>query len=189
MGFYALVVITLLCRSALADYYSVSLTGSMEPTLIGEDRVIVDKTSYGLRMPLTNYYLRHFDNPKHGDVVVFNSPEDGEVLVKRIAAIPGDTVMVKSGQLLINGEKVKLVYADGIIEILGDKPHPVRLMQHGYGGPDFGPFEVLENYYFVLGDNRGGSYDGRYFGFVERDLILGRGIAVFYRDGFTWRPL
>jgi signal peptidase I len=170
-------------RSSLADHYRVP-TGSMEPTVRPGDRVLVDKTAYGVRVPFTDLTIIPRASPERGDVVVLDSPEDGAVLLKRVVALPGDLVEVQGGALYLGGRPVPVEpLAGGLVEDLG-RTHEVRL-----GGADFGPVAVPPDHYLVLGDNRPGSYDGRAFGFVERGAIFGRVIAVYYRDGFTWvRP-
>ena len=169
----ALVVVFSTARASLADHYVVP-TGSMRPTVEVGDRVVVDKRAFGLRVPLTSRYLAESDGPKRGDVVVLTSPEDGRVLLKRIAAVPGDRVEVHGGRVFIDGQAADV--------------GPVRLTRGG--GRDFGPVSVPDRQYLVLGDNRGDSLDGRYFGLVERSALLGRAEGIYFRGGdLTWRDL
>lgn len=192
-----LLSIVVSARSVLADHYHVP-TGSMEPTVAIGDRIAVNKAAYGLRVPLLDTYIVEFDGPERGDVVVLASPDDGETLLKRVVAIPGDNVVVRAGRLTINGHEVPSGDSaiDGThgpstetpLEHLG-VPHHLRLADGG--GPDFGPAKVPQDSYLVMGDNRGNSYDGRQFGWVERDAIRGQALGVFHglADGFTWRKL
>jgi signal peptidase I len=126
--------------------------------------------------------------PSLGDVVVLESPETGIVLLKRVVACPGDTVQVADGKLLLNGKPTTASVQGGTaVEKIGDG-HEIRLDDGG--GPDFGPVKVPEGQYLVLGDNRGNSRDGRYFGFVKREAILGRAVSVLLRHGsLTWIKL
>lgn len=188
----ALGVVTF-ARSSLADHYHVP-TGSMIPTVAVQDRVLVDKLAYGLRLPLTDVYLLRFDGPSRGDVVVLESPEDGLVLLKRVVAVPGDRVEVRGGALILDGREVPTTIdparpgGDRFIEELGGHAHAVELTSGG--GPTFGPTVVPPDRYLVMGDNRGNSHDGRMFGFVKRSSILGRAAAVFFRQGaLRWIPL
>lgn len=107
------------------------------------------------------------------------------VLLKRVVAVPGDVVQVTDGRLLLNGKPVPVETRDGgLVESLGDG-HGLRL-DNG-GGPDFGPVKVPADRYLVLGDNRGNSRDGRYFGFVKGEAVLGRAISILARAGSpTW---
>ncbi|MBW1811691.1 MAG: signal peptidase I [Deltaproteobacteria bacterium] len=183
-----LILIVLAARSSLADHYHVP-SGSMLPTLQIGDHVLVNKLAYGARVPFSNLYLVDFNGPIRGDVVVLDSPEDGELLIKRVVATPGDRIAVSNGRLILNGQPVGLSSGQaGLIENLDLKPHPINLTNGG--GPDYGPRLIPDNHYLVMGDNRGNSNDGRYFGLVERSSILGQAVAVFYgRGGFVWRPL
>jgi signal peptidase I len=173
-------MVVLTARATLADHYSVP-SGSMLPTVHIGDRVLVDKSAYGLRVPLTSTYLLERGGPARGDVVVLESPETGIVLLKRVAAVPGDRVEVRDGQVWLSGVAVPLVTRGGALqEALGAEPHPVAIFA---GGPDFGPTVIPRDRYLVLGDNRDGSHDGRSFGLVERRAILGRAERVYLRDG------
>jgi len=189
LGIGVVLLLALTARATFADHYHVP-TGSMRPTVEVGDRIIVNKAAYGLRVPLSERWLTRFEGPHSGEVVVLHSPEDGEVLLKRVVAAPGDLVALRGGRLWLNGSfvPVEMVDADSPLERLGESLHPLRLEDGG--GPDFGPVSVPADSYLVVGDNRGNSLDGRFFGWVDRDAILGRGVAVFARHGRpTWSPL
>jgi len=124
--------------------------------------------------------------PARGDVVVLTSPDDGIVLLKRVVATPGDRVEVDGGKLVLNGAPVPIVVRDHELhEALGKSDHPVSL--DAGGGPPFGPVVIPPDRYLVMGDNRGNSRDGRFFGLVSRSAIFGRAEGVFLRQGsLTW---
>ncbi len=182
------VALVLVTRSSFADHYVVP-SGSMEPTVQVGDQVCVSKIAYGLRVPASRTYVVRGAQPARGDVVVLASPTDGEVLLKRVVAVPGDVVEVDSGHVRINGVPAPVTERDGgLVEELGGRAHPLGA-EYG-GGPDFGPTRVPDDRFLVLGDNRGNSRDGRFFGWVGRDAILGRALAVCLRDGMpVWRSL
>jgi signal peptidase I len=160
----------------------------MEPVVMTGDHIIVNKIAYGLRIPLTHTYVLHFDGPKVGDVVVLDAPDEDKVLLKRVVATPGTTVEVRSGHVILDGAEAPIHTAGGILrEHLGSVDHAILL--GGGGGPDFGPVTIPDDQYLVLGDNRGDSRDGRYFGFVDGAAILGRAIGVVWRDGPAWKQL
>lgn len=184
----ALILVTFLGRSSLADHYMVP-TGSMLPTVQLHDHLIVDKAAYGLRIPLTGWYALEFRGPKHGDVVVLRSPQDGTVLLKRVVGVPGDLIEVHDGRLYYGGEAVPMeTQGDETLEDLGDHHHEVSFLRGG--GPDFGPMRIPEREYLVMGDNRGDSLDGRFFGLVKRGEILGKAEVVVFRHGrFAWSRL
>lgn len=177
-----------MARTTLADHYVVP-SGSMEPTVEVGDCILVDKLAFGVRLPIGDTYLLPTGEPRPGDVVVLTSPETGVTLLKRVAAGPGDRVVVRGGKVELNGVAARVEREGGEdYEELGAARHPLRL--GAYGGPDFGPVEVPAGSYLVMGDNRGNSHDGRSFGFVKRDAIRGRAVRVFQRGGsFTWRAL
>lgn len=184
----ALVLVILAARSSLADHYYVP-SGSMLPTIDLGDRILVNKLAYGLRVPFSNWYLVESEGPRPGDVVICESPEDGEVLIKRVVGIPGDTITIRSGRITTNNVVAPIQSTDqGLIETIKEKSHPVTLSAGG--GPDYGPRRIPKNKYLLMGDNRGNSHDGRMFGLVDRSAILGRAVGVFLgREGFIWKTL
>jgi signal peptidase I len=176
-------------RSSLADHYFVP-SGSMEYALIPGDRVVVDKTAYGFRIPLTTVDVFGASGPERGDVAVFDSPRDGTRLIKRIVAVGGDEVSVTNGLLSVNGEPVGVpIGKQRAIEHFGDRQVVLNLTDGG--GPDLPEQRIPEGMVLALGDHRGNSLDGRHWGFVPETELYGRAIAVYYRrgDGFTWRSL
>ncbi|MEZ4300151.1 MAG: signal peptidase I [Polyangiaceae bacterium] len=179
--------VVLVGRSSLADHYHVP-TGSMLPTVVENDHILVNKAAYGLRLPFTHVRIAELGGPERGDVVVLESPESGIVLLKRVVALPGDMVAVEDGHVVLNGHPVLVEHkATGLFEELG-QGHGLRLDDGG--GPDFGPVKVPAGHYLVLGDNRGNSRDGRYFGFVKREAILGRAVGILARHSkLTWIDL
>jgi signal peptidase I len=180
------VLVVLVARSSLADHYEVP-SGSMLPTVHVGDHVLVSKLAYGLRAPFIGF-VDQFDGPSRADVVVLESPETSIVLLKRVIAIPGDTVEVRDGKLWLNGVEVQVEADHGELRELLGHAHSISLAEGG--GPNFGPTTVPPHKYLVLGDNRGDSRDGRYFGLVDRRAIFGRAMRVYWRNGRpTWQKL
>jgi signal peptidase I len=187
----ALVVFSL--RSSLADWNDVP-TGSMKPTILEGDRVLVNKLAYDLKVPFTTWHLAEWANPQRGEIVVFYSPHDGKRLVKRAVGLPGDWIELRNEQLIINGVPVN--YAPLAEEISGrlpeserldsrfateelaSHPHAVMALPNVSAKRTFGPVRVPEGRYFMMGDNRDNSFDSRYFGPVDRKRILGRASTV-----------
>lgn len=189
---FSLLVIVLLMtvgRSSLADHYYVP-SGSMEFTLLPGDRVVVDKTAYGVRLPLTTIDLFGSAAPRRGDVAVFDSPRDGRLLIKRIVAVGGDLVTLSRGRLTVNGESLALDAPDeGPAERFGQRRARLNL-EHG-GGPDIERLVVPPGQVLALGDHRGDSLDGRVFGLVDERELLGRAVGVYWRrgEGLVWQSL
>ena len=174
-------------RASFANHYQVP-SGSMQPTLQPGDRVAVDMSAYGLRVPFTRHVLVQRGVPRRGDVAVFNSPADGVRLIKRVVAVAGDHVRLRDGRLTIND--VPLALDDGApVEDFGTRL--ARLDLADGGGPDIPGVVVPPGHVLVLGDHRGRSADGRWFGFVEADALYGRAVAVYWRrgEGPGWQRL
>lgn len=183
----------LLFRSAVADWNHVP-SGSMLPSILIGDRIVVDKLAYDLRLPFTLWRLTSWREPQRGDVVTFESPEDGILLVKRVIAVPGDVVSMEHNRLTVNGvaadyrpvpaEQAPIAVPAGYQmlreSVLGNE-RLVLLRRHG-GAPmdSFAPLRIPEGHFLMLGDNRDDSRDSRFIGLVPRRNILGRARAVAF---------
>lgn len=174
-------------RTSFANHYQVP-SGSMEPTLQPGDRVVVDMSAYGLRLPFTDLQLVHRDTPRPGDVVVFESPADGSRLIKRVVAVGGQVVRLQGGHLWIDGRPLASA-GDPALERFGTRH--ARLGLDMGGGPDIPRLRVPPGKVLVLGDHRGNSLDGRYFGLVDADAIYARALGVYWRsgEGPVWKRL
>jgi signal peptidase I len=192
-------------RSSLADWNDVP-TGSMNPTILEGDRILVNKLAYDLKIPFTTLHLAQWSNPQRGDIVVFYSPHDGQRLVKRVVGLPGDTVELKNEQLFINGEPIEYGPLDPAVsnqlpqaerqhslfatEKLASSKHAVMAIPWVQAKRNFGPVQVAAEHYMMMGDNRDNSFDSRYFGMVERKEIVGKATAVVVSldHSHYWRP-
>jgi len=174
-------------RASFANHYHVP-SGSMQPTLQPGDRVVVDMSAYGLRVPFTRHVLVERDRPRRGDVVVFDSPRDGTRLIKRVVAVAGDRVELHDGRLSIDGVPMA---DDGEAGAERFGVRVARLDLADGGGPDIAGAVVPPGHVLVLGDHRGNSVDARWFGFVEADAIYARAVAVYWRrgEGLSWQRL
>lgn len=204
VGFFCLVWVPL--RSAVIDYNPVP-TGSMNPTIAEGDVVWVNKLAYSLRVPLTTLHVARWDEPRRGDIVVVLSPADGTRLVKRVVAVPGDTLELSDQQLRLNDQPLsyaparrdyralvapelrsRAFFAE---ENLTGVVHPVMALG-GVASPyrSVPPTVVPAGSYFLMGDSRDNSLDSRAFGFARRDEILGRagGVLVSFDLNAHYRP-
>ena len=183
-------------RSAVADWMHVP-SGSMNPTVLEGDRILVNKHAYGIRVPFTTLRLTEGSAPQRGDIVVFDSPENGTTLLKRVVGIPGDMVEMREEELVINGTKAAYAplapaNADQLLaetraarpqfftESVVDGEHAVMVLPTRLALRSFGPVRVPEGQYLMLGDNRDNSRDSRYIGFVPRAAIVGKAIGVAF---------
>ncbi|MBN1423664.1 signal peptidase I [Candidatus Fermentibacteria bacterium] len=185
----AVMVIALFAfRSAIADWNDVP-TGSMRPTILEGERIFVNKLAYDLKVPFTRQRIACWADPRRGDIVVFYSPADGKRLVKRVIGVPGDTVALEGGRLMVNGTVAHYHRADPqghytvdgevlATECLLDSKHLITVMPDRPAPRWFGPVVVPEGRYLMMGDNRDNSADSRFFGFVERRAIAGKAPAV-----------
>lgn len=182
-----LLVLLLAFRSTLANHYVVP-SGSMMPTLQPGDRVLVDMSAYGLRVPFTDAVVIGRGTPVRGDVVVFTSPADGVRMIKRLVALPGDHVQMHDGRLWINGQP-QAVPGPRALEVIGAKV--VALELRSGGGPDIDRLVIPAGQALVVGDHRGDSLDGRFFGLVPVSAFYARAVAVYWRrgEGPVWRGM
>ncbi len=192
IGLMAL-AITLVIRWAFFEPYSIP-SGSMEPTLRAGDRIFVNKLVYGLRVPFVNALFQRGADPQRGELVVFRTVEADSphrILVKRVVALPGEEVRIANGGLYIDG--ARLTEPGEVADLTYTAPASPNATDKRYGvrpEPEFS--RVPEDHYFLLGDNSRNSRDGRHFGWMPREHILGRVFAVWWpvprwRDftGFT----
>lgn len=198
------IAIVLGTRQVLAEAFRIP-SGSMEPTLLVGDWLFVNKLRFGPRVPLTTRHLPGYAAPQRGDVVVFVSPPQDEsiriapdeltpTLVKRIVGVAGDTVLMRRGQLVVNGTIVPAPNPFALPDSVADTPQPIFAWQHRielqgsrFGPPirepslhEWGPLVVPNGSFFMMGDNRDDSVDSRYYGPVPRANLLGTPTLVYY---------
>jgi len=193
-SFFPILLIVLVIRSFLFEPFRIP-SGSMEPTLLTGDFIFVNKFAYGLRLPVINTKIVGIGEPQRGDVVVFRLPRDPRVnYVKRVIGLPGDVVEYQRAnkRLTINGEPIPIEiagpydeYEDTLFgwEDLGEHRHRVLLMQGVLSRG--GEYVVPDGHYFMMGDNRDDSEDGRYeaVGFVPEGNLVGRATGIW----MNWR--
>ena len=186
-----------LIRTSLFSPYVIP-TGSMLPTIKVDDRVIANKLAYGLMIPFVNSQILSWATPQRGEIVLFQSPTDEHTFVKRVAGLAGDIITFKEGVLHINGLPTsEVVQTDrSVLEDMGDTaidktlylesglgPKPHYMMRMNVGGTTFfesREFAVPLGHVFCLGDNRDGSNDSRFWGFVEVKKIYGKAGRVLF---------
>lgn len=166
-------VLAFFIRSFVVQAFVIPSESMLETLLVG-DRLLAKKYSYGLRIPFTDFFFYQNDDPKRGDIIIFEPPHDPSVdYIKRIVGIPGDVIEVRRKQLFRNGEPVKEDY----IQFL--EPHVTGMAKRD----NYGPVTVPANSYFVMGDNRDNSEDSRFWGFVERKKIIAKAWRIYWSNG------
>lgn len=163
-------LLAMVIRSFVVQAFKIP-TGSMRPTLLEGDLILVNKFAYGAKIPCTkSARLPAAGKLRRGDVIVFIYPEDRHKdFIKRLVAFPGETVEIKNGAILINGEP-----------LMDAAFRNVYYYNRGDFSVEGGKISVPSDSYFVLGDNSASSKDSRYWGFVPKDNILGKAILIYW---------
>ena len=202
-GLLAFLVLFGVFRTAVADWNPIP-SGSMHPNLLEGDVVLVNRVAFDLKVPLTDVVLAHMGEPVRGDIVVFHSPRDGERLIKRLVALPGDVVEMRNERLYINGrggdyrvvEESMDSYGGAALravqlaESVGGKRRHIQLLPGVTAPRTFGPVTIPRGEYLMLGDNRDNSADSRVIGLVPRKLLVGRAERVLVSADYqgNWMP-
>jgi signal peptidase I len=189
MTFFLPVVLVVSVRWLVCEPFVIP-SGSMIPTLLIHDHILVNKLRFGVKVPFGNAFLLQWGHPHRGDVVVFRYPENPEVFfVKRVVAVAGDTLEVKEGNLWINGQKLETdpvshyeilknirqesgfdYFREHDLNFKTAATHVVRYQHKDFSS--FHPVTVPPGHFFAMGDNRDQSSDSRYWGYVpERNLV------------------
>jgi len=195
-------VIWFVLRALLIEAFRIP-SSSMEHTLLVGDFLFVNKALYGAEVPLVRTRLPAFREPERGDIVVFDSQtQEGVKVVKRLVGMPGDTLEMRRAMLYRGAVRQIEPYVQHIDSLSDPAEVEMRHWQLDYLLPEvdretyhpsrdnWGPLVVPAGQYFVMGDNRDNSYDSRYWGFVNRRVIRGRPLFVYYSfDHDSWRAL
>lgn len=167
------ILIALFIRTFVVQAFKIP-SGSMEPTLLVGDYILVNKFIYGLRIPHTNMKFFQFEKPQRGDVCVFIFPLDpSKDFIKRVIGREGEKVQIVNGKIYINNSQIKDPWG-----------HFARKesLEYLLATENFGPIVVPKDSLFVLGDNRDNSQDSRFWGFVHVNAVLGKAFTIY----FSW---
>jgi signal peptidase I len=166
------ILIALFIRTFVVQAFKIP-SGSMKPTLLVGDHLLVNKFVYGVKIPFLRKTLIPVDTPERGDIVVFIYPVDrSKDFIKRVVGVAGDTIAIKNKRIYINGapsDDGHGVHTDSLI-------FPGSLQPRD----NFGPVTVPPGHIFVMGDNRDESYDSRFWGFVELRDVLGKAFIIYW---------
>lgn len=203
-AFFPVILFVFLLRSFLVEPFRIP-SGSMMPGLLAGDFILVNKYTYGLRLPVINKKVVDLSAPKRGDVMVFRFPADPSInYIKRVIGLPGDRIVYRQKRLYINNLPMPqtpigdytysesgrmLIFAKRLQESFNGMPHDILLSE----GQDAGEleFNVPEGHYFTMGDNRDRSNDSRYWGMVPEKNVVGRAFLIWFswdmeKGGVSW---
>jgi signal peptidase I len=171
-AFAIALLIALLVRTFVIQAFKIP-SGSMENTLLVGDHIFVNKFLYGYHVPYTKGRVLAFSSPRRGDIIVFVFPEDpSKDFIKRVIAVPGDTVEIREKVVILNGEPLHERFTR-----FADRDAMNGFVRSRDNMP---PVTVPEGKYFVMGDNRDRSYDSRFWGFVDEDAIVGKALFIYF---------
>lgn len=192
-SFFPVLLIVLVLRSFLVEPFQIP-SGSMIPTLEVGDFILVNKFTYGLRLPVIGTKVVSVNEPKRGEVMVFIPPHDKRYFIKRVVGLPGDTIRYEDKTIFVNGEQVMSEVVDeaqiempngmmqsGILlkETLGEVEHLTQIISSASRDNGRTVWVVPEGHYFMMGDNRDNSADSRVWGFASEDNIVGKAFAIW----------
>jgi len=166
------ILLALVIRAFVVQAFKIP-SGSMKPTLLIGDHILVNKFIYGIKVPFTDYELIHISNPKRGDIVVFEYPVDpSKDFIKRVIGLPGDTIRIDNKVVYVNDQALIEPYA-----VQSDD----KILPAGVSPRDnVGPLVVPPRSLFVMGDNRDESYDSRFWKFVSMDALKGKAFIIYW---------
>ena len=166
------ILLALVIRTFVVQAFKIP-SGSMEPTLLIGDHILVNKFIYGIKLPVLRHTLVPIGKPKRNDVIVFIYPVDtSKDFIKRVIGLPGDKVEISGQRVSINGKPFDDKY--------GFHAAPEKMTTTGGKESKFGPVIVPDGHYFVMGDNREHSYDSRFWGFVPSQSIKGKAFIIYW---------
>lgn len=194
-SFFPVLFVVWALRSFLVEPFTIP-SGSMLPTLQIGDYILVNKFSYGLRLPVVGTEIVPVAKPQRGDIMVFKYPEQPRInFIKRVVGVPGDRVRVREGRVWVNGKELpreEFRFPEGepwelyYRETSGVVSHLIR---HEAGRESMSPeqeWEVPEGGYFMMGDNRDNSRDSRFWGFVPDRYIVGKAFFIWMHKRPGW---
>ncbi len=179
-------ILALFIRTFVVQAFKIP-SGSMIPTLLIGDHILVNKFTYGIKNPFTGATWMSLGNPEQLDIVVFKYPENpSQDFIKRVIGIGGDRIEIKNKKVFVNDKAVVIENAVNLDSKIFTGPNPPR--------DNYGPITVPPNSLFVMGDNRDNSHDSRFWGFVDLKAVKGKAFMLYWswnKEDFSvrWRRI
>jgi signal peptidase I len=170
-------ILALIIRTFIIQAFKIP-SGSMIPTFLRGDQILVNKFIYGVRIPFTDIKLFSIREPERGDIVVFEYPLERKVhYIKRLVGVPGDEIEIVNKELRVNGE---------VVEFENVQHEDPAIFPSSLNPRDnYGPITVPPHSYFMMGDNRDNSKDSRYWGFVDEAMVVGNAVIIYWSWDIT----
>jgi len=199
-SFFPVLLIVLVLRSFLVEPFQIP-SGSMIPTLEVGDFILVNKYTYGLRLPVVGTKIVEMNEPQRGEVMVFIPPHDHRYFIKRVIGLPGDTIRYDNNVLSVNDQplpteiigetRIELpngMQQTGVLlsETVGEVTHETQIIASAPRRSGSSVWVVPENHYFMMGDNRDNSADSRVWGPVPEENIVGKAFAIWMHKEPGW---
>jgi signal peptidase I len=167
-------ILALFIRAFIVQAYKIP-SGSMIPTLLIGDYLLVNKLAYGIKNPIKDDFIYFWKFPKRQEIVVFTYPQNKKLdFIKRVIGLPGDTVQIVNKKVYVNGKLLNEPY----VQFSDPEIYPQEISPRD----NYGPIKVPPEHIFVLGDNRDQSYDSRFWGFVPIKYLKGKALIIY----FSW---
>jgi signal peptidase I len=167
-------ILALFIRTFIVQAYKIP-SGSMIPTLLIGDYLLVNKLAYGIKNPVKDDFIYFWKFPKRQEIVVFTYPQNKKLdFIKRVIGLPGDTVQIVNKKVYVNGKLLNEPY----VQFSDPEIYPQEISPRD----NYGPIKVPPEHIFVLGDNRDQSYDSRFWGFVPVKYLKGKALIIY----FSW---
>jgi signal peptidase I len=166
------ILLALVIRAFVVQAFKIP-SGSMKSTLLVGDHILVTKFAYGIKIPFMDTEVFDFGGPQRKDIVVFRYPVDPDKdFIKRVIGLPGDTIRIQNKRVFVNDKELDEPYVQ----------HTDHGVLPGSVSPrdNFGPIVVPQNSYFVMGDNRDESYDSRFWKFVDKSVLKGKALIIYW---------
>lgn len=207
-SFFPVLLVVFLLRSFLFEPFRIP-SGSLEPTLLMGDFILVNKFDYGVRLPVAHKIIKAGSEPQRGDIIVFRWPPNPSYdFIKRVIGVPGDKISYINKELYINGNKIPQSFLAKVTHY-DDGGEPVQAVENqedllgvthriyldpARSGRDYKDIVVPAGMYFVMGDNRDDSADSRFWGFVSNKDIVGKAVLIWMswdsmNTGVRWKRL